>query len=246
MKVALIGHGNMGQEIEKLLEESKKHTIVSISYKKDDLTLDTKGIKNADVAIDFTAPSIVMKNIEEVARLGVSMVIGTTGWYDQLSAVENIVKKKKIGLIYGQNFSLGANIFFQIALYASQLIGKFEGYDVAGFEIHHTGKKDSPSGTAKKLSSIITQNFPSKKRVETGRIDRQIQKDELHFASLRVGRFPGFHEIIFDSFADDIRLSHNAHNRRGFAQGALLAAEFIKNKKGMYSFDKLFEKGGTI
>lgn len=233
MKIALIGYGNMGKEVKELIAQSFSHTVVSISYTSITESLDIIGIKKADVAIDFTSPEIVVKNIEQILGLGVNMVVGTTGWYDKLSTVEKLVNKNKRGLIYGQNFSVGANIFFQVADFASKLVGEFEDYDVAGFEIHHAGKKDSPSGTAKKLSSIITQNIPAK-------------KEELHFASLRTGRFPGFHEIIFDSVADDIRLSHNAHNRRGFAQGALLAAEFIKGKKGLYTFDELFRKGGVI
>ena len=241
MKIALIGYGNMGKELEAVIAPTS-HKIVSISYRTPQDPLDVTGIKGADVAIDFTSPEVILKTIKKVLGLKINMVVGTTGGYDQLSTVEKIVKQTKTGFMYGQNFSVGANIFFQIVDFAGKLIGKFEDYDVAGFEIHHTGKKDSPSGTAKKLSNIVTRNFPSKKTVETGRMDRQIQKEEFHFASLRTGRFPGFHEIIFDSFADDIRLSHNAHNRRGFAQGALLAAEFIKGKKGMYSFDDIFKK----
>ena len=242
MKIALIGYGNMGKELESIIQENSSHEIISISYKTISEPLDITGIKKADVAIDFTSPEIILKNMEKVLGLGVNMVVGTTGWYDQLPRVEKLVKKTKTGLIYGQNFSVGANIFFHLVDFASKLIGKFEGYDVAGFEIHHSGKKDSPSGTAKKLSNIITENFPSKKTVETGRLDRQVKNEELHFASLRTGRVPGYHEIIFDSTADQINLSHNAHNRRGFAQGALLAAEFIHGKKGMHSFDELFKE----
>lgn len=241
MKIALIGYGNMGQEIEKLLVGSN-HSIVSISYKKQTDTLDTKGIAKADVAIDFTAPSILVKNVSTIANLGVNMVVGTTGWYDKLSEIEKIVKQKKIGLIYGGNFSIGGNIFFQIVADAAKRFANVDGYDVAGFEMHHTGKKDSPSGTAKKISDIIVKNFPKKKRVETGRMDRQIEKDELHFASLRVGRNFGYHEVMFDSLADTVTLSHTAHGRQGFAQGAIMAAEFIKGKKGLFTFEELFSK----
>lgn len=243
MKIALIGHGNMGQEIEKLLEENKKHTIVSISYKKDNLTLDKKGTEKADVAIDFTAPSIVMKNIEEVASLGVPMVIGTTGWYDQISTAESLIKKHKGGLIYGKNFSVGANIFFQIIASASTLFHKYGGYDVYGYELHHTGKKDSPSGTAKTIAQVIMEHFPNKKTLQSEKLDRKIKEDELHFASVRGGRNPGYHEVVFDSPADEVKLVHAAHSRRGFAQGAILAAEFIQGKKGIYSFETLFKEG---
>lgn len=230
----------MGHEVENLINQSGNHQVISISYKSAKDGLDKKGIKKADVAIDFTSPEIVLENISQVASLGTNIVVGTTGWYEQVDQVKKIVNKTKIGLIYGQNFSIGGNIFFQIIGFASALLGKFGNYDVAGFEIHHTGKKDSPSGTAKKIASVILENFPKKKKLESGRLDRQINDDELHFASLRTGRYFGFHEVVFDSSADEIKMSHNAHSRRGFAEGAVLAAEFIKDKKGLHTFDELF------
>lgn len=242
MKIALIGYGNMGQEIDGLVTEDGKHSVVSISYKKQTDPLDIAGIKKADVAIDFTSPDIVISNIQKIANLGTPMVIGTTGWYERLSIVEDIVKKQKGGLIYGKNFSVGANIFFQVVGFASKLFSRFEAYDVAGFELHHIGKKDSPSGTAKKLAAVIMENFPKKKTLQTGRLDRQIREDELHFASVRTGRNFGHHEVIFDSPADEVKLSHTAHSRRGFAIGAILAAQYIKDKKGLYTFEELFTK----
>lgn len=246
MKIALIGYGNMGRELERLIGETKDHTVVSISYKNTHNHLDLQGIKHSDVAIDFTSPSLVLDTIAKVASVGTSMVIGTTGWYDKLSVVEAIVKEKKVGLIYGNNFSVGANIFFQVVEYASKLFAQYGNYDVAGFELHHTGKKDSPSGTAKKLASVIMENFPKKKTLETGRLDREIKEDELHFASLRAGRNFGHHEVLFDSQADEVKIVHTAHTRRGFAEGALLAASYIKERKGLYAFEKLFVNGALL
>lgn len=241
MKIALIGYGNMGHEVENLINESGVHQVVSISYKNPGGSLDKDGIKKADVVVDFTSPEIILDTIKEITGMGKNMVVGTTGWYDFLPEVKAVVKRAKTGLIYAQNFSIGANIFFKIVGFASSLFGKFGNYDVAGLEIHHTGKKDSPSGTAKKLANVIMENFPQKKVLETGRLDRQISKEELHFASLRTGRNPGYHEVIFDSLSDEIKLSHSAHGRRGFAEGALVATEFIKDKKGFYSFDEVFK-----
>lgn len=245
MKIALVGYGKMGHGIEDLISESGAHEIISISYRNPADKLDKDGIAKADVVVDFTSPEIVVETIKEISGMGKNMVVGTTGWYEELPKVKEIIKKSKTGLIYAQNFSIGANIFFQIVGFASALANKFGSYDVAGFEIHHTGKKDSPSGTARKLAGLIMENFPKKKRLETGRLDRQIEKDELHFASLRAGRNFGYHEIIFDSAADEIKLSHSAHGRRGFAEGAIVAAEFIKGKKGIYTFDEVF-KGKKI
>lgn len=241
MKIALIGYGKMGFEVDELVQKSGKHQVVSISYKNDQGSLDEGGIKKADVAIDFTSSDIVLDTVSRVSRLGTNIVIGTTGWYEHMEEVKDIVKKAKIGLIYGQNFSIGANIFFKVVGFASSLLYKFGEYDVAGYEVHHTGKKDSPSGTAKKLASVVLENFPRKKKVETGRLDRKIENNEFHFASIRAGRNFGYHEIIFDSAADEIKLSHSAHSRRGFAEGAILAAEYIKGKKGLYCFDELFK-----
>lgn len=243
MKIALLGYGKMGREIERLSQDSDEFEVVSISYKHRDEGLDRESILKADVAIDFTSADSLMAHIEEVGRLGKNLVIGTTGWYDKIDEAKELVDKYQIGLVYGQNFSIGANIFFKIVEAGSKMLGQFSNlYDVYGFEIHHKAKKDSPSGTAKKISDIILQNFPSKKVVQNGKLDRQIESEELHFASVRGGVNPGLHEVIFDSMADEIRLTHAAHGRQGFAQGALMAARLIKDKKGFFSFDELFSK----
>lgn len=218
VKIALIGYGKMGKEIDTLCKNSEIFEVVSISFKNKNEKLDLKGIAKADVAIDFTSRDVVLKNIEEVAKLGVSMVVGTTGWYEDLSTVKKIVEKNKIGLIYSPNFSVGVNIFFQVMDFASKLFAKYPEYDVYGLEIHHKAKLDSPSGTALKISSKIKN---------------------LNFNAVRAGSNPGFHEVVFDSLADKITFSHQAYNRVGFAKGALRAVELIKGKKGIYIFEDL-------
>ena len=241
IKIALIGFGKMGKEIDELCRDSEVFEIVSISLKNKEDGLDLEGIKKADIAIDFTSKDAVVKNIEQVAKLGKNLVIGTTGWYDEMETVKKMVNKYKIGLVYGANFSVGANIFFKMVTSASKLFSKFPEYDVYGFEVHHRGKLDSPSGTALKIAGKIIENFPSKKSIQTEKLDKQIDPKELHFASVRGGRNPGFHQVVFDSNADGITLSHQAYGRVGFAKGALVAAEFIKNKKGMYSFEDIIK-----
>ncbi len=218
IKIALIGFGKMGQEVNNLYKESEIFEVVSVSFKNKSDKLDIEGIKKADLAIDFTSKDVVIKNVEAVAKLGKNIVIGTTGWYEHLDEVKKIVDKYQIGLIYAPNFSIGANIFIKMAEFSAKLFEKFPGYDVYGLEIHHKAKLDSPSGTALKIASKI---------------------NGLNFTSIRAGRNPGFHEIVFDSQADGIALSHQAYNRVGFAKGALVAAEFIKNKKGIYKFEDI-------
>lgn len=245
MNIALLGYGNMGKEIERKVKEEGKHQIVSISYKTKKDGLDTNGLSSADVAIDFTSSEIVLQNIEQVLEMNIPLVVGTTGWYDELSDVTKLVEKTNGALLYGQNFSIGANIFFQIVTHATSLVDRYNGYDVFGLETHHNGKKDSPSGTTKKLAEIILRNSSVKQELQTERLDRQIRPDELHFSSVRGGRNFGRHEVVFDSNADEIRLMHQAWNRQGFAEGALLAAKFIKDKKGIYDFASLFQEGVT-
>ena len=237
IKIALIGFGKMGREVDALCRESENFEVVSISFKNTTDSLDLKGIAQADIAIDFTSKDVVLKNIEEVAKLGVNLVVGTTGWYGEMETVKKLVKKYKIGFLYSPNFSIGANIFFKMVAFSSKLFAKFPDYDVYGLEVHHTAKKDSPSGTALKIAGEIIENFPSKKTIQIEKLNRLINPSELHFASLRGGRNPGFHEVVFDSSADGITLSHQAYNRVGFAKGALLGGEFLQNKKGFYSFE---------
>jgi 4-hydroxy-tetrahydrodipicolinate reductase len=242
MKIALIGYGNMGKEIKRLIENNQNYQLVSISYEDRNTALDIQGISQADVAIDFSSAEVVVDTVSKISHLGVPLVIGTTGWYDKLVPVKDIVEKNNMGLVYGQNFSIGANIFFKILEFGSQLASTFDLYDVYGLEVHHSQKKDSPSGTARKISSIILENFPAKQVPQYEKIDRKIKKNEFHLASIRAGRNPGFHEVVFDSAADSLTLSHQAHNRSGFAQGALLAAKFILGKKGIYTFDDVFQR----
>ncbi len=239
MKIALIGFGRMGQEINSLCGESKNFEVVSISFRNKNEKLDLEGIRKADIAIDFTSKDVVLKNIEQIAKLGKNLVIGTTGWYNDLEAVKKLVSKYKIGLVYSPNFSIGANIFLKMIASSAKLFAKFPDYDVYGLEVHHEGKLDSPSGTALKIAGKILENFPSKKSVLTEKLNRQINRSELHFASVRGGRNPGFHQVVFDSQADGITLTHQAYNRVGFAKGALLATEFIEGKKGIYSFEDI-------
>jgi len=246
MNIALLGHGNMGGEIERLVRTQSVHTVSILDINEKSGAIDAAGLKDADVVIDFTSPEIVLNDIKTVAQAGKNMVVGTTGWQEHLPEVEKIVRESGIGLIYGQNFSIGANIFFRAVAHATKLFSAFKEYDVSGHEIHHAGKKDSPSGTALRTAQEILQNSKVKTTLQTAKLDRKIRPEELHFASVRGGVNPGFHEVIFDSNADAVTISHSAHNRQGFAQGAILAAEFINGKKGLFTFDDVMKAHGIV
>jgi 4-hydroxy-tetrahydrodipicolinate reductase len=242
MNIAIIGYGQMGHKIEEFALQRNMNIIARIDPNNklaDHYGIKEEVVREADVCIDFSHPQSVINNIRELALLGKNMVIGTTGWYENRDAVEKIVRDSNIGFIYASNFSLGMNLFYKIIESTSEIFNNFIEYDVTGIEMHHNKKADSPSGTAKTLSKIIINNISRKTKALYGISLGKIESDEFQFSSIRCGSIPGNHQIIFDSPQDTIEISHSARNRDGFATGALLAAEWIKDKKGFYSFDHL-------
>ncbi|HLD18676.1 MAG TPA: 4-hydroxy-tetrahydrodipicolinate reductase [Candidatus Nanoarchaeia archaeon] len=245
MKAAIVGYGNMGKEIEKVLK-SRKHEIVAIIDPSESntthKTITAEALRDAEVVFEFTHPSQAVKNIEAIAALGKNVVVGTTGWHDQIKNVENAVLKNNIALIYGTNFSLGVNMFYRIVETAADLVNKTEEYDVYGMEMHHVGKADSPSGTAKSIAEILLNNIRRKKRVVYDKLDKKIAPDEIHFTSVRAGSLPGTHIVGFDSKQDKIELRHDAKGREGFALGAVLAGEWLAGKRGLFTVSDFMNK----
>lgn len=244
MNIAIIGYGKMGQQIKKL-SEAQGISIKSVidphvretNYKE----INEESMLNVEVCIDFSTPGSVVDNIRKVAKLKKNMVVGTTGWYDRINEAKKIVKSSNIGLIYASNFSVGVNVYFKIIENAAKIINKIVDFDVYGFELHHHQKIDSPSGTAKTIGEILIKNIERKNKVLFEKVDRKIKPDELHFASIRAGSFPGTHLVGFDSQADTIELKHIAKNREGFALGAVMAAQWIRNRKGFYEIGDMMK-----
>lgn len=243
MKIAIIGYGSMGHEVEKAARDrgiavsSIIDPNVSGAYKE----INGESMKNVDVCIDFTNPDSVVRNAGKISGFRKNIVIGTTGWYESLGKVRNIAKKSRIGIIYGSNFSIGVNIFFRIVEDAARLIDKVDDYDAYGYELHHSKKIDSPSGTAKSIGDILLKNIRRKNKLVFDRVERKINPNELHFASVRAGSIPGVHVVGFDSSSDTIELKHTARNREGFALGAIMAAQWIHKRKGFYSVDDMMK-----
>lgn len=222
---------------------SRGHTITAKIDPALQLSAITKdSMASADICIDFSNPNAVLDNIRKTAQQGKNIVVGTTGWYDHVNEVEKIVEDNKIGLLYSPNFSLGINIFLQIISTAAALFNRFPDYDVGMTEAHHRQKEDSPSGTAHAIAREIMRNIHRKHRIVDHIENKAIPTDAIHVSSLRVGTNPGTHSVIFDSHEDSITLTHQAHNRNGFALGAVLAAEWLADKKGMHTMDD-FLKG---
>lgn len=240
MNIGLIGYGKMGKEVEKVAQELNHDILLRLNSKFsfeniEDLNL----ISKVDVFIDFSTPSAFLKNINYVARHGKNIVVGTTGWYEEISKVKEIVEKNDIGLIYGSNFSIGMNIVFKLVELAGRLFNRFPEYDVFIEEIHHAQKLDSPSGTALKLFEILTREIERKKEKFIERPTGKIPPEAIQIVSVRSGNFFGNHSIVFDSIFDTIEVKHIAKGRAGFAIGALRAAEFILGRKGFYRFEEV-------
>jgi 4-hydroxy-tetrahydrodipicolinate reductase len=243
MRIALIGYGKMGRLVEEIAKE-KEHSIVAKIHPRSPSTkkITAETLRDADLCIDFSNPKYALENIKQVAALGKSLVMGTTGWYDHLDEVKALVEKSKIGFIYSPNFSVGVNLFVKMVGLAAAMINEFDEYDVGGIEMHHNEKVDSPSGTAKALAHEILKHFKRKNSIVYETVNRQINPNELQISSLRCGSIPGKHSIIFDSPSDSITLTHEARNREGFASGAVAAAEWLSGKTGFYTIQDMLYK----
>ena len=229
MKIALLGYGKMGKLVETiaLREGWEVGPKLDIQDNAQGEGITPASMAGVDVAIEFSQPEAVVANIEGAARAGINIVVGTTGWADQREKVEKIVQDSGIGLIYGANFSLGMNLFFEIVSQSARAVGMIPQYDAYLHEEHHSAKKDAPSGTALSLLDIIRPH---------------LNNPNPSITCIRTGHIPGTHVIGFDSEADSILLEHRARSRQGFAEGAILAARWVAGKKGIYDFRKVFRE----
>lgn len=239
--ITLIGYGKMGRMIHSLAESHGCRVRSVIDPSQPDCAGEISADALIGVCLDFSHPDSVLANIRSVTEAGKSLVVGTTGWLSHLPEVEDLVAAKGTGLLYGANFSLGMNLFNHIVAYAAQICDKFPDYDVCGWEMHHNQKADSPSGTALQLAETLVQASSRKDTPVYDRLNRRIEPNELHFASLRGGAVPGTHSVIFDSEADSLELTHRARSRLGFALGALEAAKWLAGRKGVFSFNQMME-----
>ncbi len=244
MKLALLGSsGRMGSAVRRLAPSANHEIVASFD-------IDTKpagpalreALEHAEVVVDFTQSDGVLQNIEDVAKAGLPMVVGTTGWYDALDEVRGIVDRHGTGLVWGANFSIGALLLMRLTEHAAAFLDRFPDYDAFVVEHHHRGKRDAPSGTAKRLAEKIVGSLARKRRVVEGNPDQQIPPDALHVSSVRAGEAFGTHTVGFDHAAETLEMTHTARGRDGFALGALYAAELIQHRTGMYEFAELFEQ----
>jgi len=227
MKIALIGYGKMGKAIEQIALD-KNHTVelkIDLNNQHD---LIAENLRKCDVAIEFTGPETAVANLYKCFDAGVPVVCGSTGWLENLEKVEKYCIEKGASFLYASNFSVGVNIFFELNKKLAQLMERQKDYDVSMVEIHHTQKKDAPSGTAITLAEQVLENLSRKKEWVNS---ESSDSENLVIISEREDPAPGTHKVKYFSAVDDIEIIHTAHSRQGFAAGALLAAEFLKDKK---------------
>jgi 4-hydroxy-tetrahydrodipicolinate reductase len=235
MKIALIGYGKMGHAIEEIALERGHEIVLKIGIENiEDNTIDN--IRRADVAIEFTGPEIAFDNILKCIDAGVPVVSGSTGWLDRYEEACTYCKAKNGALLYASNFSIGVNIFFALNKKLADLMAPHTNYDVYMKEIHHTAKKDAPSGTAITLAEDILKGHPQKKKWVN---ETSNNVKELVILSERTDPAPGTHIVTYASDIDEIEIRHTAHNRKGFAAGAVLAAEFLDKKRGIFSMQEV-------
>jgi 4-hydroxy-tetrahydrodipicolinate reductase len=231
MKVALIGYGKMGKAIEQILLQ-KGHTVSLIINIENETDLTPQNLSNCDVAIEFTGAESAAKNINACFNAGIPVISGSTGWLQQLPEVTADCTKQNGAFLYASNFSIGVNIFFEVNILLAKLMAPQTQYNISVEEIHHTAKKDAPSGTAISLAEQIIHNNTNKTNWQNNETNLA---NILPIISKRIDPAPGTHSITYSSEIDTIEISHTAHNRVGFAAGAVLAAEYIIGKKGVFT-----------
>lgn len=227
-KLALIGHGKMGLLVEEVAREQDLEVVGRFTSNQPLRAGDeaAEALRGQAVLIDFSAPSAVLETVRAAAALELDLVVGTTGWLDHLEEIHGLVETSGIGMVYGANFSLGVNLFYRVIDYAAKTFAAFDTYDPFIEEWHHKFKQDSPSGTALEIERALARHYG---------------EQPLPITSLRAGYSPSTHTVGFDSVSDTLRFDHQARSRRGFAEGAVLAARWVEGRRGFHTFQQVLE-----
>jgi 4-hydroxy-tetrahydrodipicolinate reductase len=251
MKIALFGYGKMGKEIEQIALQRGHAVPLKIDVNNAE-TFSKDELKKCDAAIEFSTPNSAIANMNKCFDAATPVVVGTTGWYDKLEEVKKNLAQKNGCLFYASNFSIGVNVFFKVNEYLAKVMNNYPEYGISIEEIHHIHKLDAPSGTGISLANQVIENVSKKTKWvasspnlspkgEGSMTSVQVKPEELEIISRREGEVPGTHTVKYHSAIDDIEIKHTAHNRKGFALGAVLAAEFVNGKKGIYGMNDLLK-----
>jgi 4-hydroxy-tetrahydrodipicolinate reductase len=235
MKIALVGYGKMGKEIEQISLQ-RAHEIVLVIDRDNGDEFSIENIQKADVVIEFSTPLTALGNYKRCMEAGVPVVSGTTGWLDKRKELDMYCSEKNAGFFYASNFSLGVNLFFELNNKLASMMNAFPEYNVDIEETHHLHKLDAPSGTAISIAEGLMENIDRK---NSWNLDKQTSSDVIRVDANRIDNVPGTHTVRYFSDVDEIKITHEAYSRKGFALGAVIAAEFMKGKQGQYSMKDL-------
>lgn len=237
LKIILIGYGRMGQEVERMAVKRGHQVVVTID-KDNQKELNPENMQQADVAIEFSMPDAAYNNIMTCLQNGLPVVSGTTGWLDKMPQVRDYCNQHGRAFFHAPNFNLGVNLFFKFNEHIARIMNGYSNYDVEVEETHHVHKVDAPSGTAKQLAGILMDALDRKKEWKKEKAENP---EDLAVKSIREDEVPGIHRVMYHSDFDDIEIKHSAKSREGFALGAVMAAEFLQGKKGVYSMDDMLK-----
>ena len=238
MNIALIGYGKMGKAIEEIAI-SRGHSVV-VKFNSQN-PLESSQLRTTDVAIEFSQPDLALKHIKLCADGQIPIVVGTTAWEEHLPEIINHIEKREASLIYSSNFSIGVNLFFEMNKHLARLMNDKTDYVASITEIHHTQKIDAPSGTAVTLAKDLISNHPTYSSWKLTGQSQNMEKSDLPISAIREENVPGTHLISYTSEIDTLTIEHQAHNRKGFALGAVIAAEFIHKKQGVYTMSDILK-----
>lgn len=238
MNIAIFGYGKMGKEIESIAIARGHKITAKVNSKAPKENFD---YSETDVIIEFSKPSSALENIHFAIDLGIPIIVGTTGWYDNFKAVSEYCNSKNGGLLHATNFSVGVNAFFALNAHLAKIMNGLSEYEATVLEIHHTEKLDAPSGTGITIAEQIIENHKTYTDWQNVKKDKIENKKTLSLASERLPNVPGTHEVTYSSEIDTIEIKHTAHSRKGFAQGSVIAAEWMKNKSGIYTMQDVLK-----
>ena len=241
MKLALVGTGQMGQAVAAEAADGPHDVVARFDSDRPFLDADPPALDDVDVAVDFSLPSLAVPHLRRYCEWNLPVVMGTTGWYDELAKVQSVVKKHDASVLYAPNFSIGVAVLSRAVDHVTGLMDELDEYDVFVQELHHTKKADSPSGTAHMLGEQLVEGLARKDHIDAEAQHQRIDPEAVHVSSTRVGTAFGEHTVGFDSPYDRIALRHRAKNRRGFAVGALRAAEWLQGRTGLFTLDDVLD-----
>lgn len=241
MRLALVGTGQMGQAVSALAQEQSHEVVAQFNSDRPFLKAEPSDVESVDVAVDFSLPRLALPHIQQYCTWQLPVVMGTTGWYDDLDEVQALVDRHDTSMLYAPNFSIGVAVLSRAVDHVTTLMDELDDYDVFVHETHHTKKADSPSGTAQMLAKQMLDGLDRKTYIDPEAQHERIDPEALHVSSTRAGTTFGEHTVGFDSPYDRLSLRHRAKNRKGFAQGALRAAQWLQGRTGLYTLDDVLD-----